>query len=119
MNPTYADLAKLLYVEACFREALRLNPSVVQNVRDVGHDMVLSNKYLLRKGQRFIVNHIALHRDPEHWDQGVYGDPNKFNPERFMPGGPPRHPNGEWHCSRPSGAPAWGFSSIRVMPFSG
>eukprot|EP00873_Tetraselmis_striata_P026190 jgi/Tetstr1/446454/TSEL_033995.t1 len=93
VNPTYADLAKLLYVEACFREALRLNPSVVQNVRDVGHDMVLSNKYLLRKGQRFIVNHIALHRDPEHWDQGVYGDPNKFNPERFMPGGPPRHPN--------------------------
>lgn len=33
----------------------------------------------------------GVNRDPEQWDQGVFGDTNKFNPDRFMSGAPPRH----------------------------
>ena len=34
-----------------------------------------------------------MHRDPEQWDQGLYGDPSVFNPDRHLPGAPTRHPN--------------------------
>jgi cytochrome P450/NADPH-cytochrome P450 reductase len=94
VNPTFADIGKLHYVEACFKEALRLQPSVPAVTRDVGNDTVILDKYLLRKGQRVIFNNVAIHRDPEQWDQGgAFGHPSLFNPERHMPGGPPRHPN--------------------------
>jgi cytochrome P450 len=31
------------------------------------------------------INLVALHRQERQWG-GRFGDPNKFNPERFLPG---------------------------------
>eukprot|EP00877_Chromochloris_zofingiensis_P012868 jgi/Chrzof1/7835/Cz02g38090.t1 len=92
-EPTAQDIPKLQYVEACFREALRLHPAVVQLSRDAGADTTLAGKYLLRRGQRILVNTFALHRQEDQWG-GKFGNVNKYNPERFMPGAADeRHPN--------------------------
>jgi cytochrome P450 len=32
-----------------------------------------------------LINLVALHRTEEQWG-GAFGDPDAFNPERFMPG---------------------------------
>eukprot|EP00877_Chromochloris_zofingiensis_P012867 jgi/Chrzof1/7834/Cz02g38070.t1 len=92
-EPTAQDIPKLIYMEACFREALRLHPAVTQLSRDAGADTTLAGKYLLRRGQRIFTNTFALHRQEDQWG-GKFGDVNKYNPERFMPGAADeRHPN--------------------------
>lgn len=42
----------------------------------------------MRKGQRVDINNVALQRREDQWG-GKFGDPNKYNPDRFMPGGVP------------------------------
>mmetsp|Transcript_25451 Transcript_25451/g.71176 ORF Transcript_25451/g.71176 Transcript_25451/m.71176 type:complete len:1296 (-) Transcript_25451:578-4465(-) len=91
--PTYEDIGKLTYLGAAFKEALRKYPSVPSLNRDVGEDTLLGGKFLVRKGTRVIINNYALHRDPDQWDQGVFGDVDSFNPDRHLPGAPPRHAN--------------------------
>lgn len=94
-EPTVDDIPKLVYIEACFREALRLHPAVVTVTRDVLHDTTLKGKWYVRKGQRIDINNVALQRREDQWG-GRFGDPNEFNPDRFMPGAAEetgRHPN--------------------------
>ena len=88
-SPTYEDISKLKYIDACFMEALRLNPPVQQLQRECAHDTIV----LDLKGQRIQCLLAGMHRDPEQWDQGLYGDPSVFNPDRHLPGAPTRHPN--------------------------
>ncbi|KIZ02858.1 NADPH--cytochrome P450 reductase [Monoraphidium neglectum] len=96
-EPTVDHIAKLHYVEACFREALRIQPVAVATARDAAADTVLQGKWLVRRGQRVAVNLVALHRREDQWG-GPFGDPLEYNPDRFMPGAyekaglPPRHP---------------------------
>ena len=92
-SPTYEDISKLEYVEACFKETLRMYPPLPFLSRECATDTVVQGKYLLRKGQRVETFNIGLQRDSEQWDQGVFGSPDVFNPERHMPGAPERHPN--------------------------
>lgn len=92
-SPTYEDVSKFKYLDACFKEALRLNPPVQQLKRECAQDTIVLGNKLLRKGQRIEVLTSGLHRDPNQWDQGVFGDVDKFNPDRHLPGAPPRHPN--------------------------
>lgn len=47
----------------------------------------MQGRYLVRRGQRVQVNLVAMHRQARHWG-GKFGDPDSFNPERFMPGEP-------------------------------
>lgn len=91
-TPTYDDIGKLPYIDALFREALRLYPAVQALKRECANDTIVLGKYLLRKGQRIETLQYGLHRDAEQWDQGVFGSPEEFNPERHMPGAPSRHP---------------------------
>jgi cytochrome P450 / NADPH-cytochrome P450 reductase len=63
--------------------------------RECTTDTVVLGKYLIRKGQRITVLTYGLHRQEEHWDQGVFGDPEVFNPDRHLPGSPARHPNAQ------------------------
>jgi cytochrome P450 len=92
-SPNYEDISKLTYIDACFKEALRMNPPVQMLRRECAQDTIVLDNRLLRKGQRIEVFSAGMHRDPEQWDQGIYGDVNKFNPDRHSPGAPPRHPN--------------------------
>jgi hypothetical protein len=46
---------------------------------------VLAGKWFVRKGQRVDINNVALQRREDQWG-GKFGDPNAYNPERFMPG---------------------------------
>ncbi|KAF8059389.1 cypD [Scenedesmus sp. PABB004] len=95
MEPRVDDVPKLFYLEACFREALRLHPAVGTVTRDVMHDTTLKGKWFVRKGQRVDINNVALQRREDQWG-GKFGDPNKYNPDRFMPGAAEetgRHPN--------------------------
>ncbi|KAL3918290.1 MAG: hypothetical protein SGILL_004307, partial [Bacillariaceae sp.] len=92
-SPTYEDICNLKYLEACFKETLRMYPPVGFLARECATDTIVKGNHLLRKGQRVETLVCGLHRDPEQWDQGIFGDPAVFNPERHMPGAPPRHPN--------------------------
>ncbi|KIY92424.1 cytochrome P450 [Monoraphidium neglectum] len=96
-EPTADHIPRLPYLEACFREALRLHPAVTAIARDAAADTLLKGKWLVRRGQRVNINLVALQRREDQWG-GPFGDPSSFNPERFMPGAceaaglPPRHP---------------------------
>jgi cytochrome P450 len=92
-SPNYEDICRLTYIDACFKEALRMNPPVQSLRRECASDTIVLDNTLLRKGQRIELLTAGLHRDPEQWDQGIYGDVNVFNPDRHLPGAPPRHPN--------------------------
>jgi cytochrome P450 len=73
----------------------------------------LQGQYLLRRGQRISINLVALHRQPRHWG-GEFGDPNSFNPARFMPGAAEasgRHP----HAFKPFG---FGVRACAGMQFA-
>lgn len=94
-EPRADDVPKLVYLEACFREALRLHPAVGTVTRDVYADTTLKGTWFVRKGQRVDINNVALQRREDQWG-GSFGDPNAYNPERFMPGAAEasgRHPN--------------------------
>lgn len=47
----------------------------------------LAGKWFLHKGQRVEINNVAIQRREDQWG-GQFGDPCKYNPERFMPGQP-------------------------------
>ncbi|KAG2465691.1 CP4V2 protein, partial [Polypterus senegalus] len=64
------DLKKLKYLECVIKESLRLYPSVPMFAP--GHE--------IPKGVNAIIIPYSLHRDPK-W----FPDPEKFNPERFLP----------------------------------
>eukprot|EP00878_Enallax_costatus_P002291 GHUV01002466.1.p1 GENE.GHUV01002466.1~~GHUV01002466.1.p1 ORF type:complete len:1154 (+),score=313.19 GHUV01002466.1:119-3580(+) len=94
-EPVADDIPKLFYLEACFREALRLHPAVGTVSRDVNVDTILKDKWYLPRGMRVDINNVALQRREDQWG-GKFGDPCKYNPDRFMPGAAEetgRHPN--------------------------
>jgi cytochrome P450 / NADPH-cytochrome P450 reductase len=72
-----------------------LFPPVQEVKRECATDTVVLNKYLLRKGQRITILTYGLHRQEEQWDQGVFGDPEEFNPDRHLQGSPDRHANAQ------------------------
>lgn len=89
--PTYEDINKLTYLDACFKEALRMQPPVQNFPRACQNDSIVLGNILIRKGQKVDLIVAGLHRDPEQWDQGTFGDVETFNPDRHLPGAPPRH----------------------------
>ncbi|KAI5643380.1 cytochrome p450 domain-containing protein [Phthorimaea operculella] len=77
--PTTGDLNELKYLECCIKESMRLYPSVFFMARIVGQDVMLGD-YLVPGGVVVHVHVYDLHHDP-----AIYPDPEKFDPDRFLP----------------------------------
>ncbi|CAD5226203.1 unnamed protein product [Bursaphelenchus okinawaensis] len=77
-EPTFEDLGKLKYLEACFKETLRLYPSVPLIARLITEDTKVHN-HTVPKDSIVLVIASMVHRDERFWP-----DPETFNPDRFM-----------------------------------
>ncbi|XP_077532771.1 cytochrome P450 4V2-like [Haemaphysalis longicornis] len=75
---TSADLAKLPYMDASFKEALRLFPPVPAFGRELKEDLVLDG-HTVPAGTTCGVSAYSLHRNKK-----LYPDPEKYLPERFL-----------------------------------
>ena len=63
---TYDDLSKMPYLDAFFREVLRMYPPVPTNLRKVDKDFRLNDKHLVPKGTELCIQAYNVHRDPKH-----------------------------------------------------
>ncbi|KAL7293766.1 hypothetical protein TKK_0012829 [Trichogramma kaykai] len=78
-NIKLMDLQKLNYLERCIKETLRFFPSVPYISRVLAGDIKLDD-FTIPKGTLTDIHIITIHRDPKHWP-----DPEKFDPDRFLP----------------------------------
>ncbi|MCK8679960.1 cytochrome P450 [Streptomyces lichenis] len=81
--PTAGDLDRLTYTAMVVDESLRAHPPVWQFTREAIEDDVLSGHHV-PAGTPLLVSVYGAHHNPEQWDE-----PERFDPERFRPGGSP------------------------------
>ncbi|KAI9151433.1 bifunctional p-450 nadph-p450 reductase [Paramyrothecium foliicola] len=77
---TYDMLRKLKYLDACMKEALRMQHPVSLLTRFSTRDTVLGGKYFIKKGQMVSGIWRHFHRDPNVWG----ADADEFRPERML-----------------------------------
>jgi cytochrome P450 len=78
--PTFADLARLKYVENIATETLRVYPTVWTVGREAVEPVELGG-YLIPAGTTLFMPQWVIHRDPRWFD-----DPENFRPERWADG---------------------------------
>jgi cytochrome P450 family 4 len=79
-KPTYKDLQEMKYLERAVKEVLRLYPSVHFISRKLGDDLITGSGYKLPKGTITHLHIYDLHHNPD-----IYPDPERFDPDRFLP----------------------------------
>eukprot|EP00898_Chlorokybus_atmophyticus_P004505 jgi/Chlat1/5055/Chrsp33S04999 len=77
--PTFEDLSDFPYVEAVFKETMRVHPPIANFSREAINPTTIAG-YHIPKGVSVVTGTYALHMNPEH-----FANPTKFQPERFMP----------------------------------
>ena len=80
---TVDDYKKMEYVDAIFKEAMRLYPLVPIIGRFLMEDLnfeVKGQKYFIPRYTSMIILPREVHRQPDHWPS-----PERFIPERFLP----------------------------------
>ncbi|XP_067940619.1 cytochrome P450 3A6-like [Watersipora subatra] len=75
----YDDLKKLVYLEMCINESMRLFPPITK-VDRVARRNVTINGIDIPKGMVVEIPIFVIQRDAEYWPE-----PEKFDPERFSP----------------------------------
>ncbi|CAL2272541.1 unnamed protein product [Prunus armeniaca] len=73
-----SDTANLPYLQAIVKETLRLHPAGPMVVRESTEECTV-NGYTIPAKTRLFVNVWAINRDPNHWE-----NPLEFQPERFL-----------------------------------
>ena len=99
-TPTAADARRLSLTRRCFEEAMRLYPPVFGVVRGVVADDEIGG-YRIAAGTSVILCQYVTHRHPAAWE-----DPERFDPDRFLPERAARRPKfayfpflgGPHHC---------------------
>lgn len=87
-KPSYHELQEMKYLDRCIKEVLRLYPSVHFISRKLGEDLITHSGYKLAKGSIINLHIYDLHHNPD-----IYPDPEKFDPDRFLPeNSQKRHP---------------------------
>lgn len=79
IEPNFDDIHSLVYLDACVKESLRLDPTVNRIERKSVSDCKLGNIFV-PKNTYITIPVKAVHRDPQN-----YEDPDEFRPERFLP----------------------------------
>ena len=74
-----SDLPKLPYLQACFKETLRLYPPAPFLIPRRALESCQILNYTIPKDSKVQVNVRAIGRDPKYWK-----DPLVFKPERFL-----------------------------------
>ncbi|KAL1745567.1 cytochrome P450 [Schizophyllum fasciatum] len=83
-EPTIDNMRDLPFVQACIREALRVNTPIVYMVPRASAQpaelvSALGKQYVLPANTSVILNICAIHYNPYYWPS-----PKSFKPERFM-----------------------------------
>ena len=76
------DVASLPYLQAAYKETLRLRPAAPIAHRQSTEEMEVGGGYTVPAGTAVFINLWAIGRDPAYWEA-----PLEFRPERFMAGG--------------------------------
>ena len=77
---TYDMIRELKYLDACMKEALRIQHPVSLLTRFSTRETVLGGKYFIKKGQMVSGIWRHFHRDPDVWGP----DADEFRPERML-----------------------------------
>ncbi|CAG2167186.1 unnamed protein product, partial [Oppiella nova] len=77
----YDDLTRLPFLDAVLSESLRKYPPIVMLSRQAVNDYTIPDSgIVIPKGQHIEIPVYAVHHNPEY-----YPNPEKFDPDRFMP----------------------------------
>lgn len=77
----FEDLNKLIYLEQCLKECLRLHPPIQLSFRRSPNREVIVDNLLIPRGTTIVMSTEAIQQLETHWP-----NPDKFDPERFTPG---------------------------------
>lgn len=88
----YDQLRNLKYLDACMKEALRMQHPVSLLTRFATRDTTLGGKYYIKKGQMVSGIWRHFHRDPKVWGK----DADEFRPERMLDAEFQKMPPNSW-----------------------
>ncbi|KAI6207333.1 Cytochrome P450 4V2 [Aphelenchoides fujianensis] len=74
---TFDDIGRFRYLEACFKETLRLYPSVPLFAREMIENTKINN-HIVPAGTGVVIVPSMVHRDERYWP-----DPERFDPRAF------------------------------------
>ena len=94
------DVARLPYLQAAYKETLRLRPAVPIAYRQSTEEMMeVGGGFTVPAGTAVFLNVWSIGRDPAYWNA-----PLEFRPERFMAGGEAVDPRGQHFQLLPFGS---------------
>jgi cytochrome P450 len=89
--PMVDDLPRLDYTRRAIEESLRIYPPVYGTVRDVREDDEIGGYRIPARTMVLLVPYVT-HRHPEFWP-----DPERFDPDRFLPEAVAARPRFAWY----------------------